>query len=549
MHLRAQIFFVGLATGFLGSRKCIDALRKCRLTLEPSTGELRGNSTILLNAAGYIMTRCLCCYVIILLWMLILPFLPDISSDDEPLIDVVVVASHDDADVLIKRAMPSIFKHFKELRYVFVVCTAKLCEMLSRWSVSSHLPRHRVFAVPEEEYPFQFSEVKNFREKHGFVLKPGEKNWHGWVFQQLLKLYSHRVLGRCHGFSPLSNQVRPTLLPHAVVTDSDTIWLKPISFMYDWGSWPSGFSRSWYSIASESSGAFTDDAHHGQECAIHLLRKAVMRKQRPHQSCLQLPPDVLQEYTCPGPQETVDLVNKRVDCGHGSQHACIHAKCCWQPTSVMQPGKNSTTYPWCFHPWRVSNIARVHEAVEDGFPEVWHKNDNAKTHDGFTGITHHSLFQARVLEDLLVAIEATHQQSAWQALAITTPYLSEYDLYLTWAATRFPQTAALRTLPYANMGKTSYEVAKGNLQDFAYVTLHDDYAASAKCCVNVLKPQAWDCKPCSDVDEGFAYAGAARLKRCQQLHFPGKILSEKPIRRAEVKECALDNFAKCAHGF
>lgn len=69
----------------------------------------------------------------------------------------------------------------------------------------------------------------------------------------------------------------------------------------------------------------------------------------------------------------------------------------------------------------------------------------------FSGMQHHMLFQADILEDLLLSVENTHQRPAWQAFMDQVTLdkwnaASEYVLYHHFALARYPERVMLRHL-------------------------------------------------------------------------------------------------------
>ena len=78
----------------------------------------------------------------------------------------------------------------------------------------------------------------------------------------------------------------------------------------------------------------------------------------------------------------------------------------------------------------------------------------------FTSITHHSIFQLDVIQLLLHRLQnqtcgfacSSDKNCSWERLATVKPFLSEYELYLSFVSTYFPTRVAFRSLPYVNAG-------------------------------------------------------------------------------------------------
>jgi hypothetical protein len=74
-----------------------------------------------------------------------------------------------------------------------------------------------------------------------------------------------------------------------------------------------------------------------------------------------------------------------------------------------------------------------------------------------SGITHHMVFQRRVLDDLFNRIETHHSKAFWQAfIDCVNPAhyngagASEYEIYHNFALLHHPETICLRPLPFIN---------------------------------------------------------------------------------------------------
>eukprot|EP00930_Biecheleria_cincta_P056699 TRINITY_DN42774_c0_g1_i1.p1 TRINITY_DN42774_c0_g1~~TRINITY_DN42774_c0_g1_i1.p1 ORF type:complete len:434 (+),score=64.70 TRINITY_DN42774_c0_g1_i1:57-1358(+) len=369
-------------------------------------------------------------------------------------IDVVVVAHHDDAPILLKYALPSIFHSINGLRYVFIVGTPQLIKLVQdiKTEADPGFPTGRVFVVSQEMYPFNLEQVKAARLRAGLKNDArDQKDRHAWTYQQLLKLYSHTVLAMGSG-------ERPALSSNALIADADVVWLRPTSFIYQVGS--AGQDICWYSVASKDSGAFEGDALYGDDDIQTLL-----------------------------------------------------------------------------------GAARLHEALPD------------QGRKSFTGVTHHSVFQADVVRALLDEIATENSIPAWEALADTKPFLSEYDLYLSWAASKFPERVALRSLPYINSGLAELHHIVSGTSVLAYAAFHDDYPAQGHCCVNVISNDFADesghaCGGCeTKLNLKDQSRATERLRHCQLSVYPeiahaiGNATSWASVPGAD----SLRRFAACAY--
>ena len=116
----------------------------------------------------------------------------------------------------------------------------------------------------------------------------------------------------------------------------------------------------------------------------------------------------------------------------------------------------------------------------------------------FTSITHHSIFQLDVIQLLLHRLQnqtcgfacSSDKNCSWERLATVKPFLSEYELYLSFVSTYFPTRVAFRSLPYVNAGVKFAEPFMSRKQNgvyrpVAYITMHDDYGEGDGCCVNM----------------------------------------------------------------
>lgn len=427
------------------------------------------------------------------------------------LVDVVSAAHHSDGDALLNLALPSMFRSIRHLRYVYIVCSSRMCEMLGERLASNayDFNTSRVFVVPETSFPFSYNEVKAVRSSPFFSYANGDpKDRTGWTLQQLIKIYIHRVLGPQPSKTPRSASAWPELLPTAVVVDADVVWVRPLSFVEE-DAELQGRPRCWYSLASSSSGAFFGDTMYMPDL---LERLAVNQKP----GCGSLP------------QKSCQVAETgRIDCGFPfiTKEACLGRGCCWSPSQVGHPALAGRTVPWCFMAGRDASA------------------------DTYTAVTHHTVLQRDVTEDLLQSLEKAYGHQAWQVLAVMQPCLSEYSLYFAWAAHRYPERVAIRFLPYINGGRhmvrnTSDYGLMGSLDvkpPLVYAAVHDDYHDRGQCCVNA---QAGDmpCPICQSRTPDMRSFRMPVIAHCRQSFFPraGK-------EGREQAACRLSHFVSCLY--
>eukprot|EP00930_Biecheleria_cincta_P055189 TRINITY_DN41539_c0_g1_i1.p1 TRINITY_DN41539_c0_g1~~TRINITY_DN41539_c0_g1_i1.p1 ORF type:complete len:611 (+),score=50.89 TRINITY_DN41539_c0_g1_i1:57-1889(+) len=424
------------------------------------------------------------------------------------LVDIVSVAHHSDAMALLNVALPSMFRSILHLRYVYIVCASRMCELL-RERLASSLSKFntsRVFVVPETVFPFSYNDVKTIRLKPAFLHANQEaKDRTGWTLQQLLKMYIHRVLGP----QPVgSNSAAwPELLPTAVVVDADVVWVRPISFIEEGAEGP---PRCWYSLASSGSGAFWADTMFMPD-----LLERLATKQKPGCSSLS-------QKSCKVTE------TDRVDCGfpHITKEACLGRGCCWEPSEVRHPLRHhGGTVPWCF-------MASRHAFA-----------------DTYTAITHHTVLQRDVTEELLQSLEQAYSQEAWEALAVMQPCMSEYNLYFAWAAHQYPERVAIRFLPYMNGGKNlvvnTFDYSLMRLLDvhppLAYAALHDDWRQDSRCCVN-SRVGNMSCSHCQERVPDRRAVRMPRITLCMQGLFPHAGKEDR-----EQAACRISRFVSCLY--
>lgn len=209
--------------------------------------------------------------------------------------------------------------------------------------------------------------------------------------------------------------------------------------------------------------------------------------------------------------------------------------------------------------------------------------DGGHLQDAFTGITHHSVFQADVIADMMDSISLANSKPAWHVLAEVKGALTEYEIYISWAATKYPERIALRGLPYINSGKANLQkLIRGNqimsllelgknseslvelvlgghdskkekTQPFAYATFHDDFKVAASCCVNI-DPDEWrdvdgkTCAGCFDARDSLRKQASLAFSECQQSIYPVLEVGEAVRWKFNDGAERLLDFAACVRG-
>lgn len=216
--------------------------------------------------------------------------------------------------------------------------------------------------------------------------------------------------------------------------------------------------------------------------------------------------------------------------------------------------------------------------------------DGGHLNNTFTGITHHCVFQSDVIADLMDSISLANNKPAWHVLAKATPTLAEYELYLFWAATKYPERLALRGLPYINSGTANLQKLTGgdkavsmlglsqnseqnsesfvahvlgwhapqnekqSAQPLVYATFHDDYPFDASCCVNINPDNAWGgadgkaCPGCSGVEASLRRQTARAFSECQESVYPLPEVGEAVKWKFSDGAERLLDFAACIRG-
>lgn len=136
-----------------------------------------------------------------------------------------------DVPTLLLNGMPSIFKYVDKVGHVYIVGTAEACRALNTWLASitgdSNGARSRISVVSEQSFDFKLDDMRGqlnsfrcccvcaartprnmllhaakkqqqLRSVHAYyvlwVCSIGHDSKPGWIFQQCLKLYGHRML-------------------------------------------------------------------------------------------------------------------------------------------------------------------------------------------------------------------------------------------------------------------------------------------------------------------------------------------------------------------
>jgi hypothetical protein len=109
--------------------------------------------------------------------------------------DIIICVGPQDSDI-IANMVPYTKKNVMDYRNIYLVCADPTINI------------DGTITIDEKIFPFNIDDL---------IAKFGNNNRNGWYLQQLLKLYSGNII---HG-----------LLPNYLIIDSDTFFLKPVSFM------------------------------------------------------------------------------------------------------------------------------------------------------------------------------------------------------------------------------------------------------------------------------------------------------------------------------
>jgi len=136
-------------------------------------------------------------------------YVKETTSDNRELIDVVIPCTSKDLPTL-TYCIHGIRKYGKNIRRIIVISDKKLTDEAEWFS----------------ETNFQFSKLSLANEifqneQHASEYIAHKNSRIGWLYQQLLKLYSPLTI--------------PNIASNVLILDSDTIFLKPVSFFDDEG--------------------------------------------------------------------------------------------------------------------------------------------------------------------------------------------------------------------------------------------------------------------------------------------------------------------------
>jgi hypothetical protein len=109
--------------------------------------------------------------------------------------DIIICVGPRDSDI-IANMVPYTKKNVIDYRNIYLVCTDPSINI------------DGTITIDEKIFPFSIDDL---------ITKFGNNNRNGWYLQQLLKLYSGNII--------------PGILPNYLIIDSDTFFLKPVSFM------------------------------------------------------------------------------------------------------------------------------------------------------------------------------------------------------------------------------------------------------------------------------------------------------------------------------
>ena len=109
--------------------------------------------------------------------------------------DIIICVGPYDSNI-IENMIPYTKKNVIGYRNIYLVCADPTINI------------DGTITIDEKIFPFNIDDL---------IAKFGNNNRNGWYLQQLLKLYSGNVI--------------PGLLPNYLIIDSDTFFLKPVSFM------------------------------------------------------------------------------------------------------------------------------------------------------------------------------------------------------------------------------------------------------------------------------------------------------------------------------
>ena len=194
------------------------------------------------------------------------------SSGSEAEYDIVTLVHHSDMAPFIAYGLRSWIINLKDLSKranIFIICNPQAYDAvqfhLQQEEASGHETDHNIIPIHEEVYPFS---LKNVTNEFTWEKKPT------WIYQQLLKLYSHQVLVKQHKIDPVNV---PLIKEWFTIIDSDTIFVHPFSMF----NVHNGKSYPLYNVASEDTGAFHNDAVLGQYLIDEVFTDMKLKKAFP----------------------------------------------------------------------------------------------------------------------------------------------------------------------------------------------------------------------------------------------------------------------------
>jgi hypothetical protein len=189
--------------------------------------------------------------------------------------DMVTLVHEDDIAVFIKYGIESWQKYFVHdaNSRIYAVCTpaaeSKLRNLEAKQRRGDVLDSENninfdsLVLVPESLYPFDLELVGKHMWNNKFT----------WIYQQLLKLYSYRILSK---FGPPIKQ-------RYLVIDSDTVAVRQTTFLVD------GY-KPVYNVASVMSGAFDNDCMIGKGLVKEVFPDGSVPKSFPNHGDQKLTP-------------------------------------------------------------------------------------------------------------------------------------------------------------------------------------------------------------------------------------------------------------------
>lgn len=417
--------------------------------------------------------------------------------------DIVTLVHHDDMDVLLNYGLKSWITHFldftttaaasltgKKASHIYVVCTTAACSAIANAKKQHQTQQnifHQVVVVDEKYFPFSIHDLAN-----AYHDKPT------WIYQQLLKLYAYQVLSS--GISvvddvPTQNiTIIPPIKQLFLVMDSDTVAVRPMFFLSSSNLRQIHSARS--SLASSS--RITMQQEQQQQQNHHRRRRPL--------------------YGIAG-YETGTFLN---DCTLGealmSEVFSPPSPLSSSPSLRSDGNRNNTEFD-----------DETKKKPKKAFPE--------RNGRHFTAITHHMMFDGKILTEMLNTIERIHSDyryddvnarrivddndiadtaasttttapaiattatnnndgttahlpvPAWKIpSSLRSSVLSEWELYLGYVVNHpaHKHDIAVRPLSFVNWGSCDGAALRWlkEYTDIYLLSKHDDYKPDNLCCVN-----------------------------------------------------------------